>query len=583
MRNMRFLKFYLLKVVFLLLGLSFTGTAIAQNEVRKDILLNKVKITELVKKLGAKYPYSFFIADKEISEITVSVDIKNATVEQVLTQAFSGKNLSFSKQGKNITISSKQKQQSVTQQPSATQKTVSGTITDAKGEGIIGASVSIKGTGFGGLTDTEGNFSIDVPGDGGTLLVTYLGFLPQEVGITNQSSVNVVLEEDLKTLEEVVVIGYGTQKKSDLTGSVASVKMRAINDIPANSIEGLLQGRAAGLQVMNPSQDPASGAIIRIRGNSSLRGSNTPLIVLNGFPLGDAGNLSQINPANIESIEVLKDASASAIYGSRGANGVILITTKTAGKGITTVQVKHQTVVSQLTDKVDVWYDPMLMAQVANEEQINAGLTPPYIGQTIGGIYYPSLMEIQSGQWANTDWVDLSLRTPIVNSTTVAINSANDRSSFNLNAGYWDDEGIYKKDSYRKFNSNIDLSYKLLSNVKLSLFSVLSIGDRNISNGLEYGRNPLWPVYDENGDYFRAGPQDFGHPLIALRDIKNTYDERDFVNSFAVEWDIISGLKLRSQLNYRYKNTTGDVYRASTTSQDAFNNNGIAQINTTMF
>ena len=462
-------------------------------------------------------------------------------------------------------------------------RNLTGKITDVKGEGITGASVSVKGTALGALTDTEGNFSIDIPETGGVLLITYLGYVPQEVIITNQSSVNAILKEDLKTLEEVVVIGYGTQKKSDLTGSVGSVKMKTITDIPSNSIDGLLQGRVAGLQVMNTSQDPASGSVIRIRGSSSLRGSNTPLIVVNGFPLGDAGNLSQINPANVESVEILKDASASAIYGSRGANGVILITTKTAKKGITSVQVKHETVISQLTDKVDVWYDPMLMAQVANEEQINAGLTPPYIGQTIGGIYYPSLMEIQSGKWANTDWVDICLRTPVTNNTTVAVNSANERSSFNLNAGYWDDEGIYKKDSYRKFNSNVDLTYKLFPNIQLSLFSVLSAGHRNICNELQYGRNPLWPVYDENGNYFRAGPQDFGNPLIAISDIKNTYDERDFVNSFAAEWEIVKNLKLRSQLNYRYKNTTGDVYRASTTSQDAFNNNGIAQINVTLF
>ena len=164
----------------------------------------------------------------------------------------------------------------------------------------------------------------------------------------------------------------------------------------------------------------------------SLEGSNTPLVVVNGFPMGDAGNLSQINVSDIQSIEILKDASASAIYGSRGANGVILVTTKSAAKGQTNISVKHQTVISQLSDPLDIWYDPMLMAQVTNEEQVNAGLNPIYIGQTIGGIYYPSLLEIQNGEWANTDWRDLCLRTPVLNSTTAAISSANDRASINL-------------------------------------------------------------------------------------------------------------------------------------------------------
>lgn len=165
---------------------------------------------------------------------------------------------------------------------------------------------------------------------------------------------DIVLEAEEALIDDVVVIGYGSMKKSDLTGSVVSVKMDAIKDISAPSIEGLLQGRAAGLQIMNTSQDPGAGAVVRIRGNSSLNGSNTPLIVVDGFPIGDAGNLSQINPSDIESIEILKDASSSAIYGSRGANGVILIQTRTAKGGSTQVSVNHRTTIGQFTDKLNV-------------------------------------------------------------------------------------------------------------------------------------------------------------------------------------------------------------------------------------
>ena len=228
---------------------------------------------------------------------------------------------------------------------------------------------------------------------------------------------------------------------------------------------------------------------------------------------------------------MLKDASASAIYGSRGANGVILVTTKSAKEGTTNISFKHQTVVSQLSDELDIWHDPMLMAQVANEEQINAGLTPLYIGQTIGGVYYPSLLEIQNGEWANTDWVDLTLRTPVLNSTTVSVNSANERSSINLNVNYHDDQGLYKKDSYNRLNANLGITYKLFKNFKLSTYSVVSVSNRNICNELEYGRNPLWPVYDENGDYFLAGAQDFSHPLIIMNNVKNKNTGRDYINS----------------------------------------------------
>ncbi len=456
---------------------------------------------------------------------------------------------------------------------------IRGKITDQAGNPVVGASVIVKGTTTGTTSLSDGSFALDAA-PGTTLQIMMLGYKSAEQAVTKAASFyEITLTEDSQLMEDVVVVGYGAVKKSDLTGSVASVKMNELTSIPSTSVDGLLQGRAAGLQVMNTSQDPGSGSVIRIRGNSSLEGSNTPLIVVNGFPMGDAGNLSQINVSDIESIEVLKDASASAIYGSRGANGVILVTTKSAKEGTTNISFKHQTVVSQLSDELDIWHDPMLMAQVANEEQINAGLTPLYIGQTIGGVYYPSLLEIQNGEWANTDWVDLTLRTPVLNSTTVSVSSANERAAINLNVNYHDDQGLYKKDSYNRLNANLGVTYKLFKNFKLSTYSVVSISNRNICNELEYGRNPLWPVYDENGDYFLAGPQDFSHPLIIMNNVKNKNTGRDYINSVAVDWELVKGLTLHSQLDYRYQTTVADVYRASNTSQDAHDNGGIAQIN----
>lgn len=457
-------------------------------------------------------------------------------------------------------------------------QTIRGKITDSSGQPVAGASVIIKGTTNGTSARADGTFELSAA-TGTTLQFSMLGYKTAEREVTTATYYPVTLEDDAKLVDEVVVVGYGAVKKSDLTGSVASVKMNALDNLSSTSVDGLLQGRAAGLQVMNTSQDPGAGSIIRIRGNSSLEGSNTPLIVVNGFPMGDAGSLTQINVSDIESIEVLKDASASAIYGSRGANGVILVTTKSAAKGQTNISVKHQTVISELSDRLDIWYDPMLMAQVTNEEQINAGLNPVYIGQTVGGIYYPSLLEIQNGEWANTNWRDLALRTPVLNSTTLAVNSANDRASINLNVNYHNNQGLYKKDSYERINANLGVTYNLYENLKLTSYNVISITNRNISNGLEYGRNPLWPVYDKDGNYYLAGAQDFGHPLVILQNVLNKSTGRDFVTSLAADWEIIKGLSIHSQLDYRYQTSVGDVYRASNTSQDAHDNGGIAQVN----
>ena len=452
----------------------------------------------------------------------------------------------------------------------------------AEGAPMAGASVYIKNSTVGTATDINGEFTLQVD-DGDVVVVEFIGYRTFEQTVNpSVTFLEVALEVDSKTLDDVVVIGYGTMKKSDITGSVTSVKMGDLKDMTSVSIDGMLQGRAAGLQVMNTSQDPGAGSVIRIRGNSSLNGSNTPLVVVDGFPIGDAGNLSQVNPADIESIEVLKDASAVAIYGSRGANGVILISTGKAKGGTTTVSLKHRTTVGQFTADLNVWRDPLLMAEIANEELVNAGLSPLYTGQYNNGVYYPSLLEIKEGKWSNTDWTKICLRTPIINNTTVSVAHSSDKGAINVSANFYGDEGVYKKDNYNKGNVSLNGSYKLAKRFTLQTSNIFSIYKRRVNNSLEYGRNPLWPVYDENGDYYIASSTDFSHPLLITDNVKNIATGRDLISSLAAEWEIIDGLKLRSQLNYKYQTSVQDVYNASNTSQEAHDLNGVAQINTTL-
>lgn len=460
------------------------------------------------------------------------------------------------------------------------QTTVSGRVC-ADGEPLIGAGVIIKGTTTGVNTDADGRFAIRAAA-GDVLQVSYLGYRTTEIAVTAaMTHLDVELEAEA-LIDDVIVIGYGSMRKSDVTGSVTSVKMDAVRDISSSSVESLLQGRAAGLQVMNTSQDPGAGVEVRIRGNSSLNGSNTPLIVVDGFPLGDAGNLSQINPSDIESIEILKDASSVAIYGSRGANGVILIQTRTAKGGRTDITVNHRTTIGHFTAPLNVWRDPLQMAQIANEELTNAGLPALYTGRYENGTYYPSLVEIQQGGWANTDWADLCLRPALVNNTSVAVAHSTDRGSINLSMNYFKDQGVYRKDDFDKGNVQLNGSYKLARNFTLQTSNIFSIHKRRVNNSLEYGRNPLWPVYDENGDYFIASETDFGHPLLITDHVKNLTSGRDLISSLAGEWEIVDGLKIRTQLNYSYSTTVQDAYNASDTSQDAHDMNGIARIANTL-
>ena len=458
--------------------------------------------------------------------------------------------------------------------------TVAGCVKDAAGDFLIGATVQVKGISGGTITDIDGNYILkDVPRTA-TLVFSYVGMQNKEVPVNGKSTINVTLLDDALQLEQVVVIGYGSVKKSDVTGSVTSVKTEALKEIPANSVEGLLQGRAAGLQVINSSQDPGAGATVRIRGGSSLRGSNAPLVVVDGFPLGDAGDLKQINPSDIVNMEILKDASASAIYGSRGANGVIMITTKRAKTGTTNITVRQQITLSQFDTKLDLWRDPVLMASLNNESRINGGLDPLYVGKVSStGVYYPSVEELQTTWTTNTRWDDLVFRdTPVSNNTTATISSSNDRTVFNLSANFYTDNGMYIKDDYTKGGYNLSVDHNIYDNFKVRFSNILSRGVRNANGGLSYWRNPIYPVYDENGDYYLTNESDFSHPM-AITDLqKNETKSLDVISSVALEWQLFPFLKLTSQLNYKFGKSVSDRYYPKKYTEAGEFSNGQAEI-----
>lgn len=458
--------------------------------------------------------------------------------------------------------------------------TVVGCVKDAAGDFLIGATVQVKGISGGTITDIDGNYILkDVPRTA-TLVFSYVGMQNKEVPVNGKGTINVTLLDDALQLEQVVVIGYGSVKKSDVTGSVTSVKTEALKEIPANSVEGLLQGRAAGLQVINSSQDPGAGATVRIRGGSSLRGSNAPLVVVDGFPLGDAGDLKQINPSDIVNMEILKDASASAIYGSRGANGVIMITTKRAKTGTTNITVRQQITLSQFDTKLDLWRDPVLMASLNNESRINGGLDPLYVGKVSStGVYYPSVEELQTTWTTNTRWDDLVFRdTPVSNNTTATISSSNDRTVFNLSANFYTDNGMYIKDDYTKGGYNLSVDHNIYDNFKVRFSNILSRGVRNANGGLSYWRNPIYPVYDENGDYYLTNASDFSHPM-AITDLqKNETKSLDVISSVALEWQLFPFLKLTSQLNYKFGKSVSDRYYPKKYTEAGEFSNGQAEI-----
>lgn len=436
---------------------------------------------------------------------------------------------------------------------------------------------------MGTITDFDGKFVLEgVPADA-MLVFSYIGFKKQEVAINGRNQFNIVLEDDMESLDEVMIVGYGgVVRRSDVTGSVAQVGIKELQDIPSASVENLLQGRAAGLQVTTSSQDPGAGASVRIRGGSSLRGSNSPLLVVDGFPLGDAGNLKQINPADIESVEILKDASASAIYGSRGANGVILVTTRSAKTGKTEISIRQQNTASQFTSELNLWRDPVLMAQLSNESRINGGFPPLYIGEVSStGLYYPSVEELQNGEWPhNVRWDDIVFRdTPIGNSTTLNISSSNEKTNFNLSGNYYTEQGIYIEDDYSKLNYNMRVGHKIYDNFKITFSSIGSKDKRNNNGGLAYWRSPIIPVYDDNGDYYITDNNDFSHPIALTENRVNESTSLDILNFFDFEWKIVPTFTLTSRLNYKFGTSISDQYNPKIYTQAGEFNNGAASIN----
>ncbi|MBO4605212.1 MAG: TonB-dependent receptor [Bacteroidales bacterium] len=440
--------------------------------------------------------------------------------------------------------------------------TVSGTVKDATGYPLPGAAVFVDGGSNGAITDQDGRYELRGVPASASITVDILGYKGQTVKVGGRAVIDFILEEDSVLLEETVVVGYGTVKKSDLTGSVASVKAEKITDVPANSVDALLQGRVAGVQVTNASQDPGASSTVRIRGNSSLNGSNSPLVVIDGFPYGEAGALSQINPQDIISMEVLKDASASAIYGSRGANGVILITTRKAQGTKNRISVRQQTTLSQFTQPLHLWRDPVLMAMLSNESRANSGLTQLYVGAVnANGVYYPSIEELQTTWTTNTRWDDIVFnKAPISDNTTVKIQSSNDRTMFTASANYYRDNGMYIEDTYTKYGANFAVDHKVFDNFRMKASANVTQNKRHNNNGLSYNRNPIFPVYDENGEYWQYSVQDYYHPLALTKFRKQDKSGLDLITYVAADYRPWEWLDITAQVNYKHGETISDYY-----------------------
>lgn len=544
-RIMRISTFLLMVCVFC----SYAGNAHSQNA-KVSIRMNNVKLDKILNEIENQTDYLFIYNNQvDINKIT-SVKVKNEAVAQVLDKILSGTGINYELEGTHIILTTEAIKDLHAQQQA---KTV--TVTDVSGEPIIGANIRIKGTTTGTITDIDGNFSIEAEPQS-VIEVSYIGYLTQETVINNQKSIRFLLKEDTKTLDEVVVIGYGVQKKADLTGSVANINTEKLNTQSNANIGQALQGKIAGVDIVSQGGAPGSGTRIMVRGIGTLNNAS-PLYIVDGMYMN---SIDHINPNDIASIDVLKDASSAAIYGSRAANGVIIVTTKegsnTEGKPIIDLSVNLGiSTASKFLDMLDAkgWAEVTTIAR-----------------QAIGK---PALdMATDLANKPDNDWQDIMFRPALMQNYNLSVKGGGKYSTYYTGLGYFNQDGIVKGTNYQRYNIQSKNDYKR------GIFSagtnlIISFShDKPLHQELRGGMIgtilqsvPTLEKYDDTREGGYGGTYgdvvNIPHPLAIIDDnIMDRYNEnvKIFANLYA-QIELFKGLKYKLNLTpdfsfERYKN-----------------------------
>lgn len=465
---------------------------------------------DLSKQTGLKFFYGEAIANRNVQ---VNLKFKNAPINSVLNEITRQANLYFKRENNTIAVSLGNAGNASV--PVTQDRKVTGIITDEQGEPIIGANVVVKGTSKGTVTDLNGEYSIEANGKS-ILLISYIGYLSEEVAVGNNKTLNIQLKEDAQKLDEVVVIGYGTQKRSNLSGAISKVTSEVIESKPVTNVLSALQGEIPGMVIQRSSGQPGNEDFkMNIRGVSSANGDSAPLVLVDGIP----GDINMINPQDIDAISVLKDASAS-IYGARAAGGVVLITTKKGATGAPKITYNGNLSISKMTGmmKAPTNYE---MAIMDNEANIHNGSAPMYTQELLDRILSNDPNPIDHplyGGWklffTNTDWMDELLNNGVQHKHNLTISGGGEKSNYYLSAGYSKQFGVvkYADDNNTKYNLRMNYDYRITDWLKLETKVALDNNKRT-----DVGSNGAWvigeaildmpnhPVYNADGNFFTQG------------------------------------------------------------------------------
>lgn len=560
----------------LLLLLLSVGLTAARDGMAQDLLSRPVSVQfenrdletilrRIEKAAGVKFTYVPQVVE---AHRKVSIRASNDRLETVLDRLLRPLNISYQVSGTYIVL---RKETSGVVAPASGQlpaeRLITGTVTDEKGNPIPGVSILLKGTQRGTVTNGQGAFQLAVPENDPVLVFSFVGYQTQEIAVGNQTTLSIRLVVDDKALNEVVVIGYGAVKKRDLTGSVGSIGTAELKAQPISSFNQALQGRVSGVQVTNASNAPGGGITVRVRGGNSISASNDPLYVIDGFPVtnpssaqgaGGSANfpnvLSTINPNDIESIEVLKDASATAIYGSRGANGVVLVTTRRGKEGLSNVDFETYVGVSSISNRLQLATAEQQTA-LKNEQLRNLGFAERY-GYTTA---YP---KTPAEYGVGTNWQKEIYRAAPTQSYQLSASGGTEKLRYLVSGNYFNQDGIVIANNFKRYTARMNLDARLSNRLKIGTNFLVTY---SINNGInEAGTNgpvgaarvisPASPVHDASGNWqlLNVGPgsgmASIPNPVAVLRTSTNAlFTTRVLGNAFA-DYQIAEGLSARVSL-----------------------------------
>ncbi len=565
----RVMKIYVL--LSLIFACSLSASVYGQNY-RVSLKKQNCSILEILKEIEQNSEFTFFFNDNKVNvSRKTSVNVENASLEEVMELLLNGTNYKYEIIDRQVLIKLKETNEIPTENFSQQRgKIITGCVKDDSGIPVIGANVVVKGTTNGTITDLDGNFSLEVP-ENASLVVSYIGYTDKVLPVGNNTVLNISLTEDTQKLDEVIVVGYGTQKKVNLTGAISSVDAESLQNRPITNSTQALQGTQGVYVNQTGAQPGADGATIRIRGQGTLN-NNDPLILVDGieFPL------EAVNPNDIESISVLKDAASSAIYGSRAANGVILVKTKSGKKGKFTVDYNNYFGVQQATYLPDFVYDPIVFMEMRNQAQRNEGkLVVDYSDELIEE--YRQGMKTNPILYPQNNWLDIMYNNAFIMEHNVRFSGGDEKYTYSVSLGYGDQNGVLRGTDSNKYTLAVNTSAQINSRLKIGAninahYKIYNEPVSGVSNVIQmtYKAQAFHPTYTEDGRYADTfirtpGHNIYRHPLALADEGENKHKSLRMLANLSGEYklpfDIVYNLNVGlNKYDYLQSLFAPDVY-----------------------